>query len=514
VALLSLLLAAGVHGERVAAQVGPLPPAPDLPDVQVPELPLPEVTVPELPPPPPPPRLPNVSPPSLPDLPAVEQVLPQAPSPSAGGLRQAPGLPGGGSAPSGSSNAPSSAAGAGAGPAAADAAGGSATPAGARRSRSATARRRGPGWNRPLRGRPLRRLRRTLDAAAECLGRLSPRGRRALGLLAGGDGRAPVSRRVVARRLGVSGPGLIRLERRSLRTLRRAGGCGAAAAPVGAGVVAAAQGAEPLSWGGDAERAPGSGERPSPDAGTRGERRGEPDGAGALGAVESGEQQGSLDAFDQGAEGNPDALLFFLLALSILALGVVWGLRSKVTPAAAPAPARRPDSERPLLFLEVDGVLFLSPLAPSPPPGRVHFLDGGELYVPDRVTELLHHLETRFDLVWATGAGHFANRSLRRLFGLRGEMPAIELRGRGRFRPADAKVHPIEEQAGERPSAWVAELFTPSAHRWANRRRAPTLLLEVEHGAGLSEDHVATLMDWADALGSGAAHAASGQPAR
>jgi hypothetical protein len=524
VILLSLPLAAMVHGDRVAAQVGPLPGVPGLPEVQVPDVPgvpdvqVPDVQVPDLPPPPipTPPRLPTPPAPNLPDLPAVDRVLPQVPSTTSGpGLPQTPGLPGGGSAPSGSSGTASSgqgaagatAAGPGAAAGPAAAGGGSA----ARRTRNAAVRRRGPGWTQPLDGRPLRRLRRTLDEAEDCLGLLSPRGRRALGLLAGGQGRGPASRQVAARRLGISGPALIRLERRSLRTLRRAGGsagCGAPAA-VGTGVFAAARESEPLTWaGGDGERS--AGRSPGSDASRSGEER-DSTRSGVLGTVESGDPQPSLNVFDEGSEGNPDALLFALMVLLILALGVGLALRSGVAPVA-PA-ARRPNGERPLLLLEVDGVLFLSPLAASPPPGRVHFLEGGELWVPDRVTELLRRLETRFDLVWATAEGHFANRDLRRLFGLQGKVPVMELEGRGRVPAADRKIRTVQSHSAERPIAWVADAFSPAAHRWANRRRPSTLLLEVERGAGLSQDHAATLMEWADALEAGAERAAAREPA-
>jgi hypothetical protein len=129
------------------------------------------------------------------------------------------------------------------------------------------------------------------------------------------------------------------------------------------------------------------------------------------------------------------------------------------------------------------------------------------------VTELLRRLETRYDLVWATAEGRFANRDLRRLFGLQGEVPVIELEGRGRVPAADRKTRPVQSHSAERPIAWVADAFSPATRRWANRRQPSTLLLEVEHGAGLSQDHAATLMEWADALEVGTERAAAREPA-
>jgi hypothetical protein len=78
-------------------------------------------------------------------------------------------------------------------------------------------------WDVPLRGAKLRRLRSTLAAYSGCLDDLSPRGRRVLRLRAGAGTADPVSRRVIARRLGVSLRRELRVESRALGHLESAG---------------------------------------------------------------------------------------------------------------------------------------------------------------------------------------------------------------------------------------------------------------------------------------------------
>jgi hypothetical protein len=122
----------------------------------------------------------------------------------------------------------------------------------------------------------------------------------------------------------------------------------------------------------------------------------------------------------------------------------------------------------------------------------------GVLYVPDRVTELLRTLESRFELVWATGWEDRANYELRSLIGLRQDLPVVTF-GRGsRYGSAEWKTKPISRHAGDRPAAWIDDNFGASHERWARNRKSPTLLVEVDSNSGLSEEHVQRLLDWAD----------------
>ena len=243
------------------------------------------------------------------------------------------------------------------------------------------------------------------------------------------------------------------------------------------------------SWHGGAE-SPARRAKPKP---------GKPEGGSDVrGVTASGGPEEFLDPFNTGGDGDAPYELLLLAALAIATLAAVAALRSSGAPLAAPLLARRQIGERPLLFLDVDGVLALSPLAPSPPPGNVHYFGIGALYVPDRAGELVRELERHFELVWATGWEHRANQSLRLLLGLTEELPVISFGGKARFGSSDWKTKAISRYAGNRPAAWLDDNFDPSHEEWAERRKAPTLLIPVDTGSGLSEEHVASLIEWAD----------------
>ena len=495
--------------------VGPL----QVPGVQVP--PLPEVEVPPVVPAPPPlPPVPSV--PSVPRVPApvptpevevppvLEPLVGSGPvqTPSVpGGPVQTPDLPGGlggGGAPGGAAGgAPSS----GAAGAAAAGAGAGAGPGGrdARRARAARAQIRP---DRPLRGRALRRFRNRISTAEAdgCLALLPARGRRELRLRAGlGPGR-PATPRVIARRLGIGLTALGRLERGSLRALRQAretGRCGQPVGPSGSTGVAVSDVASDLpavSFRGPSESAPVRSRTREPTA-RDGQGNGGQSDSDVLGATQSGVDLSLLNSLDGGTEENPDALLTFLAVAMILLLGVGLALRTKAVPMGMPAATRpRPVDQRPVLFLDVDGVLALNPLVPQPPPGSHHELELGLMYIPDRVGELVRILDSRFDLVWASGWEHWANRSLPRLLGLEQDLPVITFGRDAHYGTAEWKTKRISRYAGGRPAAWVDDSFDESHSEWARRRKAPTLILPIDSHKGLSEDDVAQLIDWADSV--------------
>jgi hypothetical protein len=152
---------------------------------------------------------------------------------------------------------------------------------------------------------------------------------------------------------------------------------------------------------------------------------------------------------------------------------------------------------KPLLFLDVDGVL--NPY-PGTPEGYVeHAIFPGE--EPVRVLAAhsgwLAELGGAFELVWATGWGDEANEHLCALLGL-APLPVV------RFPPVPfephEKVAPIAAWAGQRPAAWVDDLVGREARAWAAAREAPTLLVEVDHAAGLDRPQVDRLLLWARAL--------------
>jgi hypothetical protein len=157
--------------------------------------------------------------------------------------------------------------------------------------------------------------------------------------------------------------------------------------------------------------------------------------------------------------------------------------------------------ERPILFLDVDGVISLFGFGrDAVPPGAFHSIDGIVHCIGDRAAERLARLADRFELVWATGWEEKANEYLVHILGLGGELPVLTFDGRAVFGSAHWKLHAIDAYAGDRPAAWIDDSVDDECRAWARRREAPTLLLEADSAVGLTEDHVDRLLGWAQAV--------------
>jgi hypothetical protein len=311
-------------------------------------------------------------------------------------------------------------------------------------------------FDTPLRGQRLQRLRSAIRAHRSCLGVLPHDGRRALELRAGLLGSDPVSRRVVARRIGTSPTAVLRIERSSLRRLFHAdqrGLCDSGTAALGGGPPASS-------------------------------------GDGPADVHEGGPGDNS--------QGASEAMLFLLLTLFALlgplAAAALISQRRAANGAAAAARA----GERPLLFLDVDGVIALDPLSGELSPGRIRASPLGLAYVPDRVGPLVRELATHFDIVWATGWEHYANAGLSAPLGLRDDLPVLTFGRRAQPGSSKWKIKRVDDYAGHRPVAWLDDNFVARHARWAAHRSAPTLLVPVDANAGLTPSHVAQLLRWAD----------------
>lgn len=159
-----------------------------------------------------------------------------------------------------------------------------------------------------------------------------------------------------------------------------------------------------------------------------------------------------------------------------------------------------PVSRRPLLFVDIDGVL--NPYGPECPPGFAeHDLFPGE--APVRVCAShggwLRELAIPYELVW----GSWWDESGRALLATVLDLPTFHGAVRvpnGRSHP-DWKVPGVAELAGARALAWLDDQFTPDAGTWAERRAEPTLLIPVDPDLGLTRGHVDRLLEWASGLG-------------
>jgi hypothetical protein len=162
----------------------------------------------------------------------------------------------------------------------------------------------------------------------------------------------------------------------------------------------------------------------------------------------------------------------------------------------------RNGSKTPLLFLDVDGVISLFGFpSSSPPPGRLHWIDGVLHCIDESCGERIRRLAQRYELVWATGWEERANDYLPHLLALEGrELPVLTFGGRAVFGSAHWKVDAIDEYARGRPAAWVDDFLDEHCEAWAKARAEPTLLVRTESHSGLTEEVVEELMRWAAAL--------------
>jgi hypothetical protein len=339
-------------------------------------------------------------------------------------------------------------------------------------------------WDEPLRDKSLRRLRKTVFDYEGCLGGLSDLGRRTLIMRAGLDGRQPASRRTIARRLGISLGRALRLELSSLRQLTGAGTrglCnGGASGGTSIDLVVAGSGD------------PGSTAR-SPQAGSgEGAGRSRPEPAG--GVLGDSREGGPID-LDDGLGSAPESLLLLFLVLlgPLAALALALRRHGLIGAASAAAAA----DQRPLLFLDVNGVIALNPSSHDLPPGRIYTLGHDRTYVSDRARELVGTLARRFELVRTGGSEHDMDSYLLALLGLEEEPPVVAP-GRDGHGSSTWKIDCVDRCAGSRPAAWIDDHFDDRHVKWAADRRSPTLLVPVDPRAGIADRHVERLLAWAD----------------
>jgi len=160
-------------------------------------------------------------------------------------------------------------------------------------------------------------------------------------------------------------------------------------------------------------------------------------------------------------------------------------------------------TNKPILFVDVDGVISLFGFAPGtgPLPGPLHWVDGVAHCIPEDVGQRLVTLAESFELVWATGWEERANEHLPYLLKLPfRELPCLRFDGRAVFGSAHWKVDAVDEYAADRPAAWIDDNLGEECHAWAKGRSAPTLLVETSPSVGLTDEHVSMLLNWAERL--------------
>jgi hypothetical protein len=157
---------------------------------------------------------------------------------------------------------------------------------------------------------------------------------------------------------------------------------------------------------------------------------------------------------------------------------------------------------KPILMIDIDGVISLFGFDPArPPAGRFELVDGIAHFLSATAGEHLRRLSGTFELVWCTGWEEKANEYLPLALGLPGPFPYLTFEhavGRGN---AHWKLGAIDAFRSSRtPLAWIDDAHDETCARWASARPAPTLLVSTEPAIGLTDRHVAELVAWAGTL--------------
>lgn len=161
--------------------------------------------------------------------------------------------------------------------------------------------------------------------------------------------------------------------------------------------------------------------------------------------------------------------------------------------------------DRPLLLIDIDGVISLFGFDPAqPPPGRFLLVDGIPHFLSAHAAERVLGLQEHFELVWCSGWEEKADEYLPRTLGLPAGRPHLTFAGAGAVTedpPRHWKLAAIDAYAGpDRPLAWIDDDFDDTCHAWAQTRLAPTELVATDPAVGFTGEHAARLRAWAREL--------------
>lgn len=166
-----------------------------------------------------------------------------------------------------------------------------------------------------------------------------------------------------------------------------------------------------------------------------------------------------------------------------------------------PNPALDLSAERPILLLDIDGVINVFQCATARETQIAPYLPALKL-LPG-LADWLAQLDRVYALVWCSHWGALVNIDAATAWGL-GPRPLIEPT------PEEAplrawKAHAIRRIFADWPHAiaWVEDGFLPEARAWAAQRLAHgrrTWLVDVSE-TGLTEEITQYLLEWADSAG-------------
>jgi hypothetical protein len=187
------------------------------------------------------------------------------------------------------------------------------------------------------------------------------------------------------------------------------------------------------------------------------------------------------------------------------------GCDGDASPQAPTEAPTGPGEDRPLLMVDIDGVVSLfwageeagsgtGAYADARPDGIFRAIDGIPHFLSSTAATHLLSLAEAYDLVWCSGWEEKAEEYLPHLLGLPAGLPFLRFeRGRGAGRSIDGhwKLDAIDAYAGGRALAWIDDAFDESCHAWAAERPAPTLLVQTDPARGLIAEESSLLEAWA-----------------
>ncbi|HYM46283.1 MAG TPA: HAD domain-containing protein [Solirubrobacteraceae bacterium] len=192
--------------------------------------------------------------------------------------------------------------------------------------------------------------------------------------------------------------------------------------------------------------------------------------------------------------------------------------RGRPEPPAVDRPHAQP---KPLLMVDIDGVISLFGFPPAdrrspsgwasapwePASGECEApavspqtIDGIPHFLSRAAAGQLKRLAEDFELVWASGWEEKAEEYLPRLLGLPAGLPFLRFERSPGKSNAHWKLAAIDEHAGSRALAWIDDAFNDACHAWAQRRQAPTLLVQTAPERGLTASEASLLAEWARGL--------------
>jgi len=156
---------------------------------------------------------------------------------------------------------------------------------------------------------------------------------------------------------------------------------------------------------------------------------------------------------------------------------------------------------KPILAVDIDGVISLFGFEEPPPPGEAKFelVDGMVHCISLLAGGRLLRLAKLYDLIWASGWEDRANDYLPNILGMP-ELPYLTFNGAAEFGSAHWKLGPIAKYCEGRPMAWIDDNLDESCYEWARAREQPTLLVPTESHLGLEEAQTEALAAWAGGL--------------